>query len=144
MNATNNLFLADLAGKTEDRVKDHIAENYAGCVSGFNYDSPTKAEKAALRDTLNGYDVLVAYESVGDYGCDSGSYFLIRNRDTQQMFEVRGRHCSWYGFEGQWDPEEVTPTYLLSDELYVTTGGYDDSAAENIKAVKAFVKTLFA
>lgn len=139
---TNYLYLGDLAGKSESEVKDHIAENYAGDVSGFDYGNPTDAEKSALRTELENFDILVAYESVGDFGYDSASYFLVRDRSSKALHEVRGGHCSCYGFEGQWSLEEVQRDYLRSDKFYLGSGGYGDSAVAHTAAVKAFLKTL--
>ncbi len=137
---TERLFLADLDTMSEDEVKDHIASGYAG--EGDH--SATEAEAAALRAELNGFDVLVAYESVGSFGCDSSSYFLVRDKESGKLSEVRGGHCSCYGFEGQWDPEDVQLEYLLSDKFHMGTGGYDDEAQENKRKVVEFFKTLNA
>jgi len=135
-----HLFLADLAAMTEDEVKEHIADNYAGSVSGFDYGSPSTEEMDSLREKLSGYDILVAYESVGSWGCDSSSWFLIRDKATGKLMESHGGHCSCYGFEGQW--EAVTIEHMLSDKFYLPTGGYDDSGTANESAVREFIKTL--
>lgn len=138
----DHLYLADLADMTEDEIKTHIAADYAGDVSGLDYGSPTDAEQAALREELANFDILVAYESVGDWGCDSASYFLIRDRSSQKLLEVSGGHCSCYGFEGQWEPQEVEVEYLKSDKFYLGCGGYDDACDAHTSAVKAFLQTL--
>ena len=129
-----NLFLADLSDMSEDQIKEHIAANYAGSVSGFACGSPSAEEQDALRASLIDFNILVAYESVGDYGCDSSSWFLIRNRTTGTLFESHGGHCSCYGFEGQWAPEEVTVDHILSDKFYMPVGGYDDAGYDGRQA----------
>lgn len=136
------LYLADLAGKVEDEIKSHIADKYAGKDSGFDYGNPTPEEKAQLLENLKQFDVLVAYEHVGSWGCDSSSYFLLRRQSDDALLEVRGSHCSCYGFEGQWDMEPVESAYLNSEQFYVGTGGYDDSAKENEAAIRAFVRGI--
>lgn len=140
----DNLFLADLAALDETAVKQHIANNYAGTVSGFDYGNPTDAERQELLDRLNNFDILVAYESVGDHGCDSASWFLIREKQTGNLFESHGDHCSCYGFEGQWWPEATTIEHMLSDKFHLPTGGYDGACDTNRAAVIEFVRKIGA
>lgn len=55
-------------------------------------------------DDLRGVRILLAsYESEG-YECTA---FVLFERDGK-LYEVNGFHCSCYGFEGQWTPEETT------------------------------------
>lgn len=49
-----NLFLEDLSGLTQDKVKEYIA---------CSYEYPL--------EQLEKYEILVAYESVGSWGCDN-------------------------------------------------------------------------
>lgn len=42
-----------------------------------------------------------------------GSAFVIFEKDGK-VFEVNGSHCSCYGLEGQWEPEETTVEALLA------------------------------
>ena len=137
------LCLADLAGMTAEQVFDHIAENYAGDVSGFDYGNPSQAEKDALRAKLTEYELLIAYESVGDYGCDSSSWFLLRRVEDGALFTIHGSHCSCYGFEGQADFEPTDMAYLLDDRFYLPAGGYDYDDEANTAAVKAALRALF-
>ena len=51
-----------------------------------------------------GVNILLAYYDYGDY---SGNAFVLFKRGGQ-YFEVNGGHCSCYGLEGQWSPEETT------------------------------------
>ena len=119
------LALEDLKHLNLKQVKDHIARV-------FDID----------RKELARWSVLIAYESVGSWGCDSSNYFLLRCRKTKRLFEARGSHCSCYGFEGQWKPERVTLAYLKSDKHYVSMGGYDSDDAGNREAIAKFVKKL--
>lgn len=43
--------------------------------------------------------------------CYSGSAFVLFRRDGS-LFEVNGSHCSCYGLEGQWSPEETSVAEL--------------------------------
>ena len=136
------IYLEDLVNLTEAEVKSHIADNYAGTASGFDYGDPSKADMKSVEETLKGYNVVVAYESVGSWGCDSSSYFLLRKKKTREYFEFSGSHCSCYGFEGQFDLQEAPLAYLKSDKFMFYTGGYEDSASSNVEAVTEFVGKL--
>jgi hypothetical protein len=137
------LYLADLKGETESAVKKHIASEYAGEQGqGYDYGSQSDTQKEQLHKTLKGFDVVIAYESVGSWGCDSTSWFLLRNKKTGRYIENHGSHCSCYGFEGQWNPEKTTKKYLKSSKFYFHCGGYDNEETENQKAVKEFLKKL--
>lgn len=50
-------------------------------------------------------DILLASYTYEDY---SGSAFVLF-KDTRdgKLYEVNGSHCSCYGLEGQWEPEET-------------------------------------
>ena len=45
-------------------------------------------------------------------GCYDGSAFVLFERGGK-LYEVNGGHCSCYGLEDQWDPEETTVDALV-------------------------------
>lgn len=59
--------------------------------------------------------------AVYTYECYSGKAFVLFERDGK-LFEVNGSHCSCYGLEDAWSPEETTWEALLmrdfSDSWY--------------------------
>lgn len=121
-----SLFLADLGGMSEDHIKEHLIKEY-------------EADESDLLDL----SIIIAYESVGSWGCDSSSFFLFVNNKTDELFELHGSHCSCHGFEGQFFLEKTDKQYLLSDHFGICTGGYDDFAAQNVKTIKDFIKKSF-
>ena len=123
--ATNDtpLFLSDLVGLTEAQVKQHISEEYSEDIKN-----------------LENVEILIAYESVGDWGCDSSSFFLIRIDGV--LYENHGSHCSCHGFEDQWSPEKTTLQYLQSPLFNFRTGGYDDDNEKNMELVVNYLKDL--
>ena len=135
------LFLEDLAGKSESEIKEHIAGNYSGSVSGFDYGEPTDSDINKVREELKEFSILIAYEHVGSWGCDSSSYFLLKKSDGS-YYEFSGSHCSCYDFEGQFDLQCAPLEYLKSDRFSFYCGGYDDNSEENEKLVKEFVSAL--
>ena len=117
------LFLADLEGLTEEEIHRHIANSY----------------EEAL-ELVKEYKILIAYESVGDYGCDSSSFFLLEKDGL--LYENHGSHCSCYGFENQFSPEETTVQYL-KEKFTLPIGGYDYDNAKNKKLVKEYIDKEF-
>lgn len=115
------LKLADLSNYTDEDIYSHIESEYE------------------TNDVRN-YEILVAYESVGSWGCDSSSWFLMRK--DGKLCENHGSHCSCYGFEGQFEPEETTKESMLHRVWFVSTGGYDDDAKENEAAMRQYVENL--
>lgn len=127
--------LEDLKNFTEEDVKNHLISEYADIsTSGFN--------KSLVGKYLEHYNVLVAYESVGSWGCDSSSYFLLQHQIDETFVELSGSHCSCSGFEGQFDPVAATVEYLQSDKFHFYTGGYDEHSGKNTETVKQFMMGL--
>lgn len=120
-----NLHLEDLKDMTDEEVREHIRSEY---------ETDSKE--------VERFDILIAYESVGNWGCDSSSFFLLKDRKTGQLYENNGSHCSCFGFEGQWKPEETTIEYLKSDKFYFYTGGYDGDEEGNKQKILDYVKAL--
>lgn len=119
------LALEDLKDKTPDQIRDHISQSY-------------ETDRAAL----NRFEILIAYESVGSWGCDSSSWFLVRELAfPHQLFENHASHCSCYGFENQWSPEPTTVEYLKSEKFSFCCGGYDDNESTNKQSVKDWINT---
>lgn len=88
-------------------------------------------------EELKGFKLLIAYESVGSWGCDSSAWFLLRK--GKQLFEVSGSHCSCMGFEDQFSPEPTTKQYLKSDNFSFCRGGYDSNPDGNLAAIKKWI-----
>ena len=136
------LFLEDLAGMSEQEIKQHISACYSGDKSGFDYGEPSEEDVLSVAKTLEDYNVIIAYESVGRWGCDSSSWFLLQHKCSGEYYEFSGSHCSCYGFEGQFDLEATSTYYLQSDKFSFYCGGYDNNETENQLAVKEFIKQL--
>ena len=135
--------LEDLQDHTEQEVIDHIASEYSG---DRENSTPTEEQIQKTKQILEQCDILIAYESVGSWGCDSSSFFLFKDKKTGGLYELNGSHCSCYGFEGQFDLEMTTLESLKKrneNEYGVFyTGGYDTNESENKKKVKEFIDLL--
>lgn len=133
--------LEDLKDMTEQEVIQHLASEYAG--SG-KYDSPNDKEVQEAKIMLEQYEILIAYESVGSWGCDSSSFFLLKNKETGKLFEINGSHCSCFGFEGQLELEETNLEALKfrvkNGKNVFYCGGYDENETGNQKIVNNFIE----
>lgn len=133
------LTLADLHDlKTQKEVKEHIVSQY----THFHTDEGKSNEQLQLERTLKDYIVLIAYESVGSWGCESTSYFLLKHKYDNTFHEVHGSHCSCYGFEGQFTPQKTELAYLKSNMFNFYSGGYDDHNKSNTEAVITYISKL--
>ena len=127
------LVLEDLKGMTEFQIKQHLELAYSG-------ESITVAE---VSKALADLDVVIAYESVGSWGCDSTSFYLFKDK-AGKLYELHGSHCSCYGFEGQFRLEESDAKALkvrAKGKNYglFSTGGYDDNSDSNIAEAKRYI-----
>jgi hypothetical protein len=86
------------------------------------------------KSVLEGVTILLAsYE----YECYEGSAFVLFERDGN-LYEVNGAHCSCYGLEGQWEPEETTHEALLHrlDKGNLGSDYYDENTfADELREV---------
>lgn len=140
------LALQDLSMFTVEEIIEHLINEYSGTASGHDYGQVTEETKASAKELLKDIEPLIAYESVGDYGCDSSSFFLLKNVKTGVLYEVHGSHCSCFGFEGQLQLEETSVDALKKrcegDKNVFYTGGYDENGGENYVAVKKYIQSL--
>lgn len=65
---------------------------------------------AVTSEQLEGVEILYAVYHDGDYCGDAQVIF----RKEGKLYEVNGSHCSCYGLEGQWEPEETSVIALLA------------------------------
>lgn len=119
------LFIEDLEGRTEDEIFQHFL-----------------GEWEAAPEEVDRFNVLIGYESVGSWGCDSSAFYLLREKETGNLYELHGSHCSCNGFEGQFLPEKTTLEYLKSDKFNFCCGGYDSDEKENQDTVRQYIAGL--
>lgn len=94
-----------------------------------DYDSVPLAERPEFKDA----EILLASYGSASY---EGHAFVLFRRDGK-LWEVNGSHCSCYGLEGQWEPEETTVEALRHRVKEGTLGEYDDNpfAAELLQVL---------
>lgn len=91
----NRLYLNDLKDMLENDVKNYLVEAY-------------KADE----NEVDKYDILIGCEQ--EWAYEGYSWYLLRNKISNELFEVNGAHCSCYGYEGQFEPQLITVEYLKS------------------------------
>lgn len=133
------LALEDLKDYSEEEVKEYLINSYSGDRDDYR-SSEDVLEQDKVRVQLKDCEVLIAYESVGAFGCDSSSMFLFRKDNT--YYCLYGSHDSTSGFEGQFDMDPISLIYLQSDKFHFPKGGYDESNGDNELAVKNYLAEL--
>lgn len=91
-----------------------------------NFENKADVEREFMVD-LRDVEVLLAYYTYEDYSGDA--YVLAYDIASDKLIEVYGSHCSCYGLEGQWEPEDTTIQYLqyrLDSLNTYTCGGYKE------------------
>jgi hypothetical protein len=79
---------------------------------GWNSEdlSSLKREFDISDKELEGVNVLYANYTLG---CYEGEALVVFEKEGK-LYEVNGSHCSCYGLEGMWEPEETTKEALLT------------------------------
>jgi hypothetical protein len=81
------------------------------------------------------YRYLVAYVDYGSY--QGTGWILMQHKETNDFYENHSSHCSCYGNEDQFEPEETTIEYLKSDRFSCYCyEGEDRLIREYIKKLK--------
>jgi hypothetical protein len=91
-------------------------------------------------DSLRGYKILLAWYGYGSY---DGAAFVLFSRG-RKLYEVNGSHCSCYGLEDQWSPEETSAEALmhrinegsLGRDTYTSGGTFGDQLKEVLQQWK--------
>lgn len=65
--------------------------------------------------TIMEFEILTGYEAAASY--EGSCWILLMGRKTGKLYEIHASHCSCYGFERQWCPEETTLEYLMSEHV---------------------------
>ncbi len=81
-----------------------------------------------LLEEYGDIDILLASYSYENY---SGDAFVLFRKDNV-LYEVNGSHCSCYGLENQWSPEETSIVELRHrlDKGHLGNASYNPFAAE--------------
>lgn len=117
----------DVIGDFEDIYLTR--KEYEATESPYRNESYWLEKKAKMKDTIERYKAINML--FASYGCAnySGDAWVLFEQDGK-LYEVNGGHCSCYGLEGQWEPEEVELNELQNRLVKGTFG--EDDYAENV------------
>jgi hypothetical protein len=77
-------------------------------IIGFQNEEDILSSYEAPADALKDATLIFAMYGGGSY---DGYSFILFHKDGK-YYEVNGAHCSCYGLEGQWNPEETDIAFL--------------------------------
>jgi hypothetical protein len=94
---------------------------YLGC---FTNKRDVEDDFCLGRNYLDDVNILLAWYGQADY---DGSAFVLFEQNGK-LYEVNGSHCSCYGLEDQWEPEETLVEALVHriKEGHLGRDGYYD------------------
>lgn len=69
--------------------------------------------KKELYEIKEKEDIEILLASYTQENWEGDAFVLFRLISTGELFEVNGAHCSCYGLEGQWNPENTTIGELM-------------------------------
>lgn len=95
----------DMIGDFEDLYM--TAEDYRAEKAPYPNIELWLKRKSKMTDAIKNYEgnnILFASYGTGNY---SGEAFVLFEKDGK-LYEVNASHCSCYGLEGQFEPEETT------------------------------------
>ncbi len=96
---------------------EYIAEKSPWGSEQYWIESKQKMDKAV--EKFKDINILFASYEYEDY---SGNAWVLFEQE-QKLYEVNGSHCSCYGLEGQWEPEDVSLKELEHRLINGTFGG---------------------
>lgn len=110
-----------------------IKRYMSDCYGSWTDSQDVLNQFQASSDALDGCRVFVACYRDTDY---SGSAYVLY-ASGKILYEVFGSHCSCYGLEGQWEPEDTTieslQHRLKHGDLDVHMGGQGDKVLQAVK-----------
>jgi len=118
--------LIDLIGDFEGVYisgADYAAEKAPYSNVGYWLENKQKMTDALVDPKWQNLDILLASYGYENY---SGDAFVLFKRDGK-LYEVNGGHCSCYGLEGLWEPEETTVEALRHRLEAGSLGSYEHS-----------------
>jgi hypothetical protein len=119
----------DVIGDFEDIYLTY--DEYISEECPYNNQSYWLEQKQMMDQAVEQYQgINILFASYG-YKNYSGDAWVLFEQNGK-LFEVNGSHCSCYGLEGQWEPEEVS-LKELEHRLIEGTMGEDDWSGNEFK-----------
>lgn len=116
---------------------------YNAFLNNFDCQRDVESSYGLTEGDLDGCRFIIADYTYENY---SGSSFVLFVAEDGRLYENHGSHCSCYGLEGQWSPEETSVEEL---EGRLDRGGLGEyeyvlrQALEKLKRGKGMRKVVF-
>ena len=109
-------------------------------VQEFSDNEDIISNYAAPSDALEGATVYLAWYGYGSYDGES----LVVFEKNGILYEVNGSHCSCYGLEHQWQPEETSWEALAMRDMGSYSSGEQEAGAilKELVALRPTTRTL--
>ncbi len=105
--------------------------DYEATESPYPNEDYWKEKKDRMTQAINEWqNIHILFASYGQANYSGDAWVLFEQGG--ELFEVSGGHCSCYGLEGQWSPEEVS-LQELEHRLLEGTFGEDNYSDNNFK-----------
>ena len=105
------------------------------CFDWYFWEDDKNVTPRSVMDTFQTFamqptdmELIVACYITGSY--DGQAIVVYRDKRDGKVYEVNGSHCSCYGLEGQWAPEEVVVDELVERPSYLY---HEDKLNEEIR-----------
>lgn len=111
---------------------------------GWDYTNGCRRviENSQVKKDLEGATVYVAWYGTAPY---EGSAFVLYEKDGK-LYEVHASHCSCYGLEDKWDPEETTWAALKlrfsQNDWTLPSESYDEGNIAKAELYKVIIEHL--
>lgn len=106
-------------------------QDYESEISPYSNELYWLEKKSKMNESLKKWEnINILFASYGQANYSGEAWVLFEQNNL--LFEVNGGHCSCYGLEGQWKPEEVC-LEELENRLINGTFGEDDWSDNNFK-----------
>lgn len=115
MNWTN--LLHSLESINHSLILDAIPHKFLGDASNYSVTECLEWIKTSHEGTFPD-ELVPIYGTYNSYGYEEDASFLLINPVTGKFYEIHGGHCSCYGFEGQFVPEECPIEYLAKGKKW--------------------------
>src|SRR5690606_34375688 len=91
--------------------RDQIAREFSGLLFSWSKGEPMDLSYADIE--------IAVYDGDGYWG---EVFILYRDNRDNEWYEVHASHCSCFGLEGQWEPEQVDPLAILMRPRFLGYG----------------------
>lgn len=128
-----NILLQELESINENVIINNIPHSFQKDASDYSVMECLEWIKSNHQDPFpEGVFPIYGFHEEGNY--EGNASFLLIETSTGKFFEIHGSHCSCYGFEGQFSPEECPIEYLAKGKKW------EDAYETVLEVVKYFEK----